>query len=98
MVSNGDEPSPRKPKPAWARDTNGGLKAVTGEGMFTRIRTGEWPIVKIDLSEAYANVRSRAKTLRRRRIVTSILATVVMVSLSAVLGLYYVSKIPLPDA
>ena len=39
-------------------------------------RTGEWPVVKIDLSEtlaeAYANVRRRGKQLRRRRIISGI--------------------------
>ena len=37
-----------------------GSLTSTGEGLFHRIRTGEWPVVKIDLSEAYANVRRRA--------------------------------------
>lgn len=111
MVSNGAEPTPppaekpqkaekpeKKARPAWARDPTGAQKAVTGEGLFARIRTGEWPIVKIDLTEAYANVRSRAKTLRRRRMISSALAAVVLVALSTVLGLYYVATIPLPDA
>jgi membrane peptidoglycan carboxypeptidase len=71
--------------------------AGAGDGLFARIRTGEWPIVKIDLSEAYANVRRRATTLRRRRIISAVMATVVMVGLFTVLGLYYVSAIPLPD-
>jgi membrane peptidoglycan carboxypeptidase len=97
MVSNNDEP-PARPRPAWARGTTGSHKTVTGEGLFARIRTGEWPIVKIDLTEAYANVRSRAKTLRRRRIISSVLATAVLVALGTVLGTYYVSAIPLPAA
>ena len=70
----------------------------TSEGLFHRIRTGEWPVLKIDLSEAYANVRSRARTLRRRRIISSVLAGLVLTSLASVLGVYYVSSIPLPDA
>ncbi len=74
-----------------------GQPAGAGDGLFARIRTGEWPIVKIDLSEAYANVRRRATTLRRRRIISAVVATVVMVGLFTVLGLYYVSAIPLPD-
>src|SRR5258705_13635287 len=113
MVSNGDEPTPppaekpagkaaeraeKRARPAWARDPTGGHKAVTGEGLFARIRTGEGPIVKIDLTEAYANVRSRAKTLRRRRVASAVLAAVVLGALSTVLGLYYVATIPLPDA
>ena len=88
MVANGegDRPDPK-------RDTT-----ATGEGLFARIRTGEWPIVRIDLSEAYANVRSRARTLRRRRIISSVIAAVVLTSLGSVLGVYYVSSIPLPTA
>ncbi len=69
----------------------------TGDGLFARLRTGEWPVVKIDLSEAYANVRRRATTLRRRRIISAVLATVVFAGLATVLGVYYVSAIPLPD-
>jgi membrane peptidoglycan carboxypeptidase len=84
MVSKGGDEQPGQP-------------AGAGDGLFARIRTGEWPIVKIDLSEAYANVRRRATTLRRRRIVSAVMATVVMVGLFTVLGLYYVSAIPLPD-
>lgn len=108
MGSNGAESTPppadrpekpeRKARPSWARDPTANQKAITGEGLFARIRTGEWPIVKIDLTEAYANVRSRAKTLRRRRVISSVLAAVVLVALSTVLGLYYVATIPLPDA
>jgi membrane peptidoglycan carboxypeptidase len=69
----------------------------TGEGLFHRIRTGEWPVLKIDLSDAYANVRRRATTLRRRRIITSIVAGVMLLGLGTVLGTYYVSAIPLPS-
>jgi membrane peptidoglycan carboxypeptidase len=69
----------------------------TGDSLFTRIRTGEWPVVKIDLSEAYANVRRRATTLRRRRIISAVMAAVVFAGLATVLGVYYVSAIPLPD-
>jgi len=55
-------------------------------------------IGRIDLSEAYAAVRRRAKDLRRRRIVTSIVAAVVLTGVFTVVGVYYVSTIPLPDA
>ena len=88
MVSNGNgDPagrSDRKPR-------------GTGDSLFARIRTGEWPVVKIDLSEAYANVRRRASTLRRRRIISAVMAAVVFIGLATVLGVYYVSAIPLPD-
>src|SRR5690349_21855877 len=83
-----DERPPPKPNPLTS----------TAEGLFARIRTGEWPVVRIDLSEAYANVRRRANTLRRRRIISSTIAGVVLASLATVLGVYYVSRIPLPDA
>ncbi len=69
----------------------------TGEGLFHRIRTGEWPVLKIDLSEAYANVRKRAARLRRRRIISAVVAGVVLAGLGTVVGTYYVSGIPLPS-
>jgi membrane peptidoglycan carboxypeptidase len=55
-------------------------------------------IGRIDLSEAYAAVRHRAKALRRRRIVTSIVAAAVLSGVFTVVGVYYISTIPLPDA
>ena len=55
-------------------------------------------IGRIDLSEAYAAVRRRAEALRRRRIITSIVAGVVLAGVFTVVGVYYVSRIPLPDA
>ena len=70
----------------------------TGDSLFARIRTGEWPIVQIDLSEAYANVRRRGKALRRRRIISSVLAVGRLGRPVTVVGVYYVSTIPLPDA
>jgi membrane peptidoglycan carboxypeptidase len=88
MVSNGNGGAAGRPD----RRPGG-----TGDSLFTRIRTGEWPVVKIDLSEAYANVRRRATTLRRRRIISAVLATVVFAGIATVLGVYYVSAIPLPD-
>jgi membrane peptidoglycan carboxypeptidase len=61
--------------------------------------TGERPVVpRIDLSEAYAAVRRRSKALRRRRIISSVLAAVVLAGVFSVVGVYYVSTIPLPDA
>lgn len=61
--------------------------------------TGEYPVVpRIDLSEAYAAVRRRGKALRRRRIISSILAAVVLTGVFSIVGVYYVSTIPLPDA
>jgi membrane peptidoglycan carboxypeptidase len=53
---------------------------------------------RIDLSEAYDAVRRRAQALRRRRIITSIVAAVVLSGVFTVVGVYYVSTIPLPDA
>jgi membrane peptidoglycan carboxypeptidase len=79
------------------RGRDSGRAPGAAEGLFARIRTGEWPVVKIDLSEAYANVRRRASTLRRRRIISAVLATVVFAGLATVLGVYYVNTIPLPD-
>ncbi|MBX6751484.1 MAG: penicillin-binding protein [Micromonosporaceae bacterium] len=69
---------------------------TTGEGLFHRIRTGEWPALKIDLSEAYANVRRRAATLRRRRIISGILVGIVLAGLAVVATTYYANAIPLP--
>ena len=60
--------------------------------------TAEMPIVRIDLSEAYAALRQRGKALRRRRLLSSVLAVVVMAGLFSVVGVYYASSIPLPDA
>jgi membrane peptidoglycan carboxypeptidase len=65
-------------------------------------RTGEWPVIKIDLSvtlaEAYANVRRRDRQLRRRRVISGTLAAVILAGVFSVVGVYYVSSIPLPDA
>jgi membrane peptidoglycan carboxypeptidase len=55
-------------------------------------------IGRVDLSEAYAAVRRRANALHRRRIVTSVVAAVVLTGVFSVVGVYYVSSIPLPDA
>jgi membrane peptidoglycan carboxypeptidase len=52
----------------------------------------------VDLSEAYAAVRRRARQLRRRRIVSTIVAMAVFAGVASVVGVYYVSKIPLPEA
>ncbi|HLT11635.1 MAG TPA: transglycosylase domain-containing protein [Micromonosporaceae bacterium] len=61
-------------------------------------RTGEWPVfVRIDLSEAYANVRRRGRQLRRRRIISGVVAAIVLASLFTVVGYYYINAIPLPD-
>ncbi len=61
--------------------------------------TAELPIVgRIDLSEAYAAVRRRGSALRRRRIISSILAGVVLAGVFTIVGVYYVTDIPLPDA
>ncbi|HEX6869947.1 MAG TPA: transglycosylase domain-containing protein [Micromonosporaceae bacterium] len=60
-------------------------------------RTAEMPI-RIDLSEAYAAVRRRARSLRRRRIISGVVAGLIMASLIAIVGTYYVSSIPLPNA
>ena len=55
-------------------------------------------IGRIDLTEAYAAVRRRAKQLRRRRIISSIMAVVVLAGVFSIVGAYYVSTIPLPEA
>jgi len=55
-------------------------------------------IGRIDLSEAYAAVRRRARQLRRRRIISSIMAFVVLAGVFSIVGAYYVSTIPLPEA
>lgn len=73
-----------------------GLTA-TGEGLFHRIRTGEWPALKIDLSEAYASVRRRAAVLRRRRIISGILVGLLLAGLAVVATTYYANAIPLPS-
>jgi membrane peptidoglycan carboxypeptidase len=82
MVSKGD---PSKPRPATSPDR--------------REVTGEQPVIpRIDLSEAYAAVRRRGKALRRRRIISGVLAAVVLAGVFSVVGVYYISSIPLPDA
>jgi membrane peptidoglycan carboxypeptidase len=61
--------------------------------------TRELPFVgKIDLAEAYAAVRRRGDALRRRRIISSILAGVVLAGVFTIVGVYYLTDIPLPDA
>ena len=62
-----------------AKETDKSGPSSTSEGLFHRIRTGEWPALKIDLSEAYANVRKRARQLRRRRIISAVLVGVVFI-------------------
>src|SRR4051794_40712610 len=60
--------------------------------------TGEQRIImRIDLSEAYASVRRRGKALRRRRIISTVLAAVVLSAVFSVVGVYFVNSIPLPD-
>jgi membrane peptidoglycan carboxypeptidase len=61
--------------------------------------TRELPFVgKIDLAEAYAAVRRRGDALRRRRIVSSIVAGVVLAGVFTIIGVYYLTDIPLPDS
>jgi membrane peptidoglycan carboxypeptidase len=60
--------------------------------------TGEFPVVRIDLSDAYTALRRRGKALRRRRILSSLLAATILATVFSVVGVYYVSSIPLPDA
>lgn len=74
-----------------------GSLTTTGEGLFHRLRTGEWPVLKIDLSDAYANVRRRATTLRRRRIASGIVAGIMLAGLATVVATYYANTIPLPS-
>jgi membrane peptidoglycan carboxypeptidase len=56
------------------------------------------PVVRIDLSEAYGALRQRGKALRRRRIVSWAVAGVILAGLFGVIGVYYVSAVPLPEA
>ncbi len=81
---------------AWRAPAEPSPAATTDEGFFHRIRTGEWPVLRIDLSEAYANVRRRANRLRRRRIASGIVAGVMLAGLITVVSTYYLSAIPLP--
>lgn len=60
--------------------------------------TAEMPVIRIDLSEAYAAMRQRGKALRRRRLLSGGLAATILAGLFTVVGLYYVSNVPLPDA
>jgi membrane peptidoglycan carboxypeptidase len=61
--------------------------------------TAELPILgRIDLTEAYAAVRRRGDALRRRRIISGILAGVLLAGVFTIVGVYYVTDIPLPDA
>src|SRR4051794_15322010 len=61
--------------------------------------TAELPIIgRVDLSEAYAALRRRGGALRRRRLISSILAGVILATVFSVVGVYYVTTIPLPDA
>jgi membrane peptidoglycan carboxypeptidase len=56
------------------------------------------PVIRIDLSEAYGALRQRRKALRRRRIMSWAVSGVVLAGLFAVIGVYYVSAVPLPEA
>src|ERR1700755_113939 len=61
--------------------------------------TAELPLVgRIDLTEAYAAIRRRGTALRRRRIISSVLAGVLLATVFSVVGVYYLTDIPLPDA
>lgn len=92
-----DKDSVRRKAAASAEESAVPGLTTTGEGLFHRIRTGEWPALKIDLSEAYANVRRRAVTLRRRRIASAILAVIMLAGLATVLTTYYANAIQLPS-
>ncbi len=70
-------------------------------GRWSRVQSPAQPspqIGQIDLSEAYLAVRQRAASLRRRRIVSSAVAVMVLSSVLSIAGYAYVSSIPLPDA
>jgi membrane peptidoglycan carboxypeptidase len=91
-----DSGPPAKPVSDALRGPSGWQRLVSRLPDFA---TGEQRIVpRIDLSEAYAAVRRRGEHLRRRRIISSVIASIVFASLLTVLGVYYVSSIPLPDA
>jgi membrane peptidoglycan carboxypeptidase len=61
--------------------------------------TRELPFLgRIDLSEAYAAVRRRGDALRRRRLISSIVAAVVLIGVFTIVGVYDLTDIPLPDA
>jgi len=66
---------------------------------WTDYATGEQRLIpRVDLSEAYAAMRQRGDHLRRRRIISSVVAGMVMASLLTVVSVYFVVSIPLPDA
>ena len=78
---------------------------TSGDGYPTGdLVVGDMPVAgrasrsRIDLSEAYAAVRRRGRALRRRRIISSALAATVLAGVFTVVGVYYVSSIPMPDA
>jgi membrane peptidoglycan carboxypeptidase len=99
MVAN-DEEAPRddaeQPDDAPSR-TERTLLTAAGE-RWHEFRTGEWQFIRIDLSDAYAAVRRRSQALRRRRIITSVVAGLVLLAVFTVVGVYYVNTIPLPNA
>jgi membrane peptidoglycan carboxypeptidase len=79
---------------AVLKEATSGQKVLS----WTDYATGEQRMVpRIDLTEAYAAVRRRSDRLRRRRVISSVVAGVVMASLLTIVGVYYVSSIPLPD-
>jgi membrane peptidoglycan carboxypeptidase len=92
------EPTPRQTAAARLRavlkEATAGQKVLS----WTDHATGEQRLVpRVDLTEAYAAVRRRGDHLRRRRVISSMVAGVIMASLLTIVGVYYVSSIPLPD-
>jgi membrane peptidoglycan carboxypeptidase len=79
---------------AALKEATAGQKVLS----WTDLATGEQRVMpRVDLSEAYAAVRQRGDHLRRRRLISSVVAGIVMASLLTIVSIYYVSTIPLPD-
>src|SRR6478672_6299259 len=94
-----DDSSPRAS--AVARLRAALKEATAGQRVlsWTDYATGEQRLIpRVDLSEAYAALRQRGDHLRRRRIISSVVAGLVMASLLTVVSVYFVVSIPLPDA
>src|SRR5262245_52411324 len=99
--ASSDESTDGSPRASAVARLRAALKEATaGQRVlsWTDYATGEQRLIpRVDLSEAYAAVRRRGDDLRRRRIVSSVVATIVMAGLLTIVSIYYVSSIPLPD-
>jgi membrane peptidoglycan carboxypeptidase len=105
-VPSTDPSQERAGQPTARQSAAARLRAVLKEATagqkvlsWTDYATGEQRMIpRIDLNEAYAAVRRRGDLLRRRRIISSVAAGLVMASLLTIVSVYFVSSIPLPDA